>query len=171
LALLVEQPGIDLHAHLRSTYSSPYRSFAVVLADGRVIESSRLAPPPVLARSAHRQLLVEGGNLRADGRGRRGEGSPAGGSRAELGTKAEEPGTAAAREGRGRWHFDSRRLFGRGVPGGTEYARVLVDGDVVGMVAVPRELPPMSVTLREVGPMLGAVALVLLAAGTAVAAL
>lgn len=171
-ALLVEQPGIDLHAHLRGTYSSPYRSFAVVLADGRVIESSRLAPPPVLARSAHRQLLVEGGNLRADGRGRRGEGSPAGGSRAEVETKAEVSGAAAAREGRGRWHFDSRRLFGRGgVPGGTEYARVLVDGDVVGMVAVPRELPPMSVTLREVGPMLGAVALVLLAAGTAVAAL
>jgi two-component system sensor histidine kinase BaeS len=41
----------------------------------------------------------------------------------------------------------------------------------VGIVAVPREAPPLSVALRDLGPILGVVALVLLVTGTAVAAL
>lgn len=55
--------------------------------------------------------------------------------------------------------------------GGVEYARVLIGGEVVGMVAVPRGAPPIWIALRALGPLLAGVALVLLGVGTAVAAL
>jgi two-component system sensor histidine kinase MtrB len=50
-------------------------------------------------------------------------------------------------------------------------APVLVNGTQVGVVAVPASRPPMSVALREVGPMLGWVAVGLLTVGAAVMAL
>jgi two-component system sensor histidine kinase BaeS len=52
-----------------------------------------------------------------------------------------------------------------------EFSQVYVDGAVVGVVAVPVEPPPISMALRDLGPLLATVALVLLAAGTGVAAL
>jgi two-component system, OmpR family, sensor kinase len=48
---------------------------------------------------------------------------------------------------------------------------VTVSGATAGIVAVPVEPPPLSMTLRDLGPTLAIVALVLLSAGTAVAAL
>ena len=55
--------------------------------------------------------------------------------------------------------------------GRAESRAVILNGVTVGMVAVPREPPPMSVALRDLGPILAAVALALLVGGTAVAAL
>jgi len=46
-----------------------------------------------------------------------------------------------------------------------------VSGEVVGVVAVPQEPPPLSLALRDLGPTLSIVALSLLCTGTAVAAL
>ncbi len=64
---------------------------------------------------------------------------------------------------------------GRGGPGGgppLEFASVmLADRGIIGMVAVPLEPPPLSLTLRNFGPTFAAIAIALLVAGTAVAAL
>jgi signal transduction histidine kinase len=195
-AVLVEQPNVDLRAHVLGTYSSPYRSYVVALADGRTVLSERVPPPAPLLRSARTRLFVERGEGPPEGRGGRGgrgggrpprpDGDdPAGGAegRPAPGTGPSGPPAAERRpegsESRGPG-AGSGRFFGRsgffrgggdGVPGGTEYARVLQDGVVIGMVAVPREAPPMSVALRALGPMLAAIAFGLLAVGTAVAAL
>ena len=53
----------------------------------------------------------------------------------------------------------------------SEFAQVMVNGVVAGIVAVPREPPPMSAAIRDLGPTLAMVALALLAGGTAVASL
>ena len=45
------------------------------------------------------------------------------------------------------------------------------DRGIIGMVAVPLEPPPLSLTLRNFGPTFAAIAIALLVAGTAVAAL
>ncbi len=178
-ALLVEQPGVDLRAHVIRNYSSPYRSYAVVLADGRFVVSERTPPPPQLVRSARSRLLVERGEEPYDdhGRGGRGGRGHSDGSRGGPGARppdAPKDPDASFDSGPGRFFGRGGGFFrggGDGVPGGTEYARVLHDGVVIGMVAVPREAPPMSVTLRALGPILAAIALGLLVVGTAVAAL
>jgi len=61
---------------------------------------------------------------------------------------------------------------GRGGPGvPLEFAAVsLADRGVVGMVAVPVDPPPLSLTFRRFGPTFGAIAIGLLVAGTAIAA-
>lgn len=188
-AVLVEQPDVDLRAHVLGIYSSPYRSYVVALADGRTVLSERVPPPAPLVRSARSRLFAERGEGPPDGRGPgRGRGGRGGrgdetefadgrarggappGERRPEGAPSRAPDSA---QGSGR--FFSRGGFfrggGDGVPGGTEYARVLQDSVVIGMVAVPREAPPMSVVLRALGPLLAAIALSLLAVGTAVAAL
>ena len=60
---------------------------------------------------------------------------------------------------------------GRGGGSGFEFAAVLLDGKPAAMVATPRGAPPLVLTLRAFGPTLAIVAIVLLAVGTAVAAL
>lgn len=189
-AVLVEQPGVDLRGHVLGNYSSPYRSYVVVLADGRTVLSERVPPPAPLVRSARTRLFVERGEGPPEGRGpgRGGRGGRGGGrdsidpSDGRTGTTPppgeRRPEAGASRntdpsEGTGRF-FGRGGFFrggGDGVPGGTEYARVLQNGVVIGMVAVPREAPPMSLVLRALGPLLAAIALGLLAVGTAVAAL
>ncbi len=76
--------------------------------------------------------------------------------------------------GRGRgWPW--RPAGGRGRGGGPrplfELAQISVNGAVVGAVAVSSAPPPIYLTLRRFGPTLAGVALLLLMAGTAVAAL
>lgn len=182
-AALADGAGLDLQGQLRETYSSPYRSYAVVLADGRTVVSDPVHPPAPLLRAAYARLLVERGEVPWDGgrRSRRGRSGTfpadaAGHGLSDAPVSGRSAG-ATADDGSGRDDLlrpDRRvpmRGGGPGIRGGIEYARVLLDGEVVGIVAVPRELPPMWVTLRAVGPVLGAVALALLVAGTAVAAL
>ena len=78
-AVMVEQPEIDLSAHILGSYSSPYRSYVVALADGRMIVSERVPPPPQLVRSARTRLLVERGEIGGEGRGGSGFGRGGGG--------------------------------------------------------------------------------------------
>jgi two-component system sensor histidine kinase BaeS len=52
-----------------------------------------------------------------------------------------------------------------------EFAFINVNGAVAGIVAVPVEPPPLSMTLRDLGPTLAVVALGLLVVGTMIAAL
>jgi signal transduction histidine kinase len=154
-AVLIEQPGVDLHTYINSNYNSSYRGYVVVLADGRTFTSERVPPPPALARSARFRLLADRGDdpMRPQGR-----------SWLDRGRSGGGPSGRTMRAGRGGGADG-------GLPGGVEYARVLDAGTVIGIVAVPREAPPMSVAMRDLGPTLAAVALGLLAAGTAISAL
>jgi signal transduction histidine kinase len=166
---LADPAAPDIPAYLSSRYSGSFRGWVVALADGRVFESQRVPPPPTLDRTARARLSAESADLDPDrvrnrGRGGRGDGGRGDGGR---GASARAGG---APDGRG-WR--SGFFGGRGGSSepAVEYARIVLDGQVVGVVAVPVEAPPLSVTLRALGPTLAVVALALLAAGTAVAAL
>lgn len=161
-AVLVEDSGADLAVYVNRTYASPYRAFAIAMADGRTVVSDRVPPPASLLRSARGRLLAERGDDDDPQRGRRAGGGGRG--------RGSDPRGDARGFGR------LPGLRGGGGPGdagigGVEYARILVGGEVVGMVAVPRGAPPIWLALRALGPLLAGVAFVLLAVGTAVAAL
>jgi signal transduction histidine kinase len=139
---LAAPEAADIGAYVNAEYSNASRAFAIVLSDGRAIVSRRVPPPPMLARIARSRLFDEPFFVR-----------------------------------RQRWPPGSRREAeaGRGRSGGrgqaVEFAYVNVNGAVAGIVAVPVQPPPLSMTLRDLGPTLAVVALGLLAAGTAIAAL
>jgi len=146
---LVDQPTLDVDAFVNSRYSGASRGFAVVLSDGRAVVSRRVPPPPMLARIARSRLFDDPySDRRAGGRFR----GPDGGDRPEFG-----PG----------------RSGGPGGPRGlaVEFAFINVNGTVAGIVAVPVEPPPLSMTLQDLGPTLAIVAFGLLTVGTTVAAL
>jgi signal transduction histidine kinase len=91
-----------------------------------------------------------------------------GGSPPDLANGGPFPPPNGGRESFGRG-FGSRG--GRGGRGGAEYANVMIDGRVVGVVAVPLQAPPWWFSIQQLGPALGFVALALLVVGTAVGAL
>jgi signal transduction histidine kinase len=168
--VLADQPGTDLTVYVNSKYSRSSRGFVIAMADGRTIVSQRVAPPPNLVRAARSRLFSD---RRFDGRG----GPPPFGS-----DGAPRPrGRGGDAFGRGGDAFPGG--FDRGFRGGgppdrggfggapPEFAQVMLDGVVAGIVAVPQEPPPLSLALRDLGPTLAGVAAVLLMGGTAVAAL
>ena len=149
-AALTDQPTLDVDGFVNSRYSGASRGFAVVLSDGRAVVSRRVPPPPMLARIARSRLFDDPYSERRPGGRYRGRG-PDGDERGEL-------------------------SGGRGGPGGprglaVEFAFINVSGAVAGVVAVPVEPPPLSMTLRDLGPTLATVALGLLVVGTTIAAL
>jgi two-component system, OmpR family, sensor kinase len=164
---LAENEALDVSAYLAQNYSRSFRSFVVVMRDGRQIPSVRVPPPPNLVFAARGRLNGEWFGIRRgpppdDGRlpGVRGDRPP------------DFPNRSIDRD------FDGRGGGGRGrgprgpgSPGGpADYADIFLLGSVAGVVAVPREAPPLSMVLSDLGPTLGAVALGLLIAGTGVAA-
>jgi signal transduction histidine kinase len=148
---LSEQPTLDVDAFVNSRFSGASRGFAVVLSDGRAVVSRRVPPPPMLARIARSRLFDDPYSERRPGGRFRGRG-PEGDERAE---------------------FYGGRGGGQGGPRGlaVEFAFINVNGAVAGIVAVPVEPPPLSMTLRDLGPTLAVVALGLLIVGTTIAAL
>jgi signal transduction histidine kinase len=174
---LVERPDVDLDVHLNERFNSSYRPYAVVIADGRVISSRRIPPPLNAARAAIGRLYSAGAidrasspfgpgafgpSGRSDGRG------PDGFDRERRGGPDRGPGAGPGPGG------GSGRGSGRGGPGGVplEFAAItLADRGIVGMVAVPVDPPPLSLTLRRFGPTFAAIAIGLLIAGTAIAAI
>ncbi|HVT48134.1 MAG TPA: HAMP domain-containing sensor histidine kinase [Vicinamibacterales bacterium] len=149
-ALLSGQPGADIDSYLNGRYASVPRGFVIALDDGRLTVSRRVPPPPSLVRATRGRLFdtLHPGGVPPIGEERRGRGA-GGGDR-------------------------GRRFFGDGFGQSSwtaEYTPVFVRGRQVGLVGVAREPPPLSLALRALGPTLAVVALVLLVAGTAVAAL
>ena len=141
-----ERPETELDSYINERYSSAPRGFVVALNDGRLVVSKRVPPPPVLIRIAR-------GRVFEDHTGDR-RGPPDG------------PGDNRFRRGGG----GDRGGFGP--PGQAfEFSSVIANATVVGVVAVPVEPPPLSLVLRDLGPLLATVALVLLVTGTAVSAL
>jgi signal transduction histidine kinase len=159
-AAITANAAIDIDAYVNTRYTSAFRSFAVVTTDGRTVLSRRVEPPPNIGRAARIRLLGDRPPGDRPSRSGRDGGPPRG------------PDNLSG-DNIGR----SRGGFGRGGPGfgrgdsGFEFAQITVDGSAYGIVAVPLGVPPLSITLRHLGPTLAAVALGLLMAGTAVAAL
>jgi len=69
--VMAEQPTLDLDTYLNQRYTSPYRSFAVVMRDRKVIYGRQVPPSPMIGRAALAQLLGPGFGRggRAGGRG------------------------------------------------------------------------------------------------------
>jgi signal transduction histidine kinase len=175
-AAVADQPGVDVGEYVNGRYARSSRGFVVAMADGRVIVSQRIPPPPRLIGVARGRIF---GDRRFDGRGS----MPSFGGDAARGRDDrdgrgghDERGGAPARDGTSgvpdrtfRGRPPDRGGFGGGVQ--AEFASITVDDAVIGVVAVPREPPPLTVALRDLGPTLAGVALVLLVIGTAIAAL
>ena len=145
-----ERPETDLDAYINGRYSSAPRGFVVALNDGRLVVSKRVPPPPVLIRIARGRVFED---RSGDRRG-----------------PSDGPGDGRFRRGGGDRGGD--RGGGFGPPSQAfEFSPVIVNAASVGVVAVPVEAPPLSLVLRDLGPLLATVALILLVAGTAVSAL
>ena len=159
---------LDIDEYVNSHFTSAFRSFAVVMRDGRAIFSRRVAPPSQIDRAARAKLFGESG-------------PPAFGRRSPPFDRQVPPaGDAQGRRGFGR--RDARTPDGgfgradrpRGAPDrgiAYDFAMVTVNGQDVGVVAVPVDPPPLSVAMENLGPELLTVALGLLVAGTATGAL
>jgi hypothetical protein len=52
-------PELDINEYVNSHFSSAFRSFVVVMRDGRVVFSRRVVPPPFLERAAWTKLFGE----------------------------------------------------------------------------------------------------------------
>jgi signal transduction histidine kinase len=186
---LAENEKLDVGEYLSDHYSRSFRSFAVVMRDGRTFESQRVPPPPNLVWSARGRLAGDWFDTRRgppppggrQGGGPRGpvDQAPAGGDRErnaagpESGLRPGEPDRdrPGGREFEGRGGGRGRGRFGGpGGPGQSDYADIFRLGSLVGVVGVPREVPPLSLIVRDLGPWLGVVALGLLIVGTAIAA-
>jgi len=95
---LADRPDLDLDSYLNERYSSPYRPFVVVTRDNRVVSSQRVAPPPMLARSAFGRLFSFGGAPGGPGMpgGPNGPGEPRIGSRPDGASRGLPPGAPPA---------------------------------------------------------------------------
>jgi len=185
---LAEHPDLNIEDHLNERYTSAYRAFVVVTRDGRTASSRRVRPPFDLQRAAMGRLIGRGG---PGGPGGPGPGGPRPGP---YGRGDARPPDSPPPDGRppdmrpDRPDFDrgfdnrspdgqgrGRGGPGRGGRGGPPimavFSPVIISDQVVGMVAVPNDPPPLSVLLRDFGPTLAIVAIGLLIVGTSTAAL
>ena len=183
-AALAERADVDLDTHLNTRFTSTYRSYAVVTTDGRTVLSRRVPPPGNAARAAYFRLINLGVEMSGPppgfsgppppgGRGGPPDGRGAGFRDGERGEGRRPPDGRGWDGGRGRDGGPGSGR-GRGGPGGPplEFASVMsANRGVIGMVAVPLEPPPLSLTLRNFGPTFAGIAIGLLVVGTAVAAL
>lgn len=147
---LAEQPTLNVDEFVNARYSGSSRGFAVVLADGRAFVSRRVPPPSILPRIARSRLFDDPYADRRPPQGSR-RGPDVDGGRDSAGWRGGGPG-------------GSRGLA-------VEFAYINVNGAVAGIVAVPVQPPPLSMTLSDLGPTMAVVALGLIAVGTMVAAL
>jgi signal transduction histidine kinase len=195
---LGDKADLDLDAYLNDRYPGTYRAFVVVTRDNRTVVSSRIAPPPQLVRAAFGRLNFEvnGGGPPpngANGAGASGNGAgapnsgfdrgPDGRGRGGAGGGPDRPGDGRGGRGdRGDRFGRGRGGGGPGGPGGPGgqggppgggfvFAPVTLNDATFGIVGVPSEAPPLWAAVRNLGPVLGIVAVGLLVAGTSIAAL
>src|SRR5688572_19271580 len=61
VSVMLGDPTVtDLPGEINRQQQSSFRGFVVALADGRVVESTRVPPPPQLARAARMRALAGG---------------------------------------------------------------------------------------------------------------
>ena len=136
---LEADPALDIEKYVRENFDHVTRPIVIFLRDGRTITTRRYSPPPPIERAA--RIRLERGVF---------EGSRARGP--DGGRPDDDDG-----ERRGGGRGGRPPLFGR----------IVLNGQVIGLVATPFDGPPWLAALREHGPMLAVVAVVLLFAGTA----
>jgi signal transduction histidine kinase len=150
---LIEDPALDVESYLLDRHSAAPRAFVVAFADGRAVISRRVPPPPNAPRNALNRLRTVTGMPVGRSGGPPVPPAPGGiGFGGDFGGRGGGPG---------------RR--GGGPP--LDFAPVDVNGATIAMVAAPAGAPPLSIQLRAFGPMLAAIGIALLVAGTATAAL
>jgi two-component system sensor histidine kinase BaeS len=162
---LARDPSLPLESYIRNEFSHIYRPFLVVMTDGRTVSNRPNGLPPGYVRAVQQRLRRgepltavdprEGGRGGRDWRERGGEirrGGPQG--------PPPAPEVEGPREGEGP-----------PPPRGSASAAIVVADTQLGFVVIPVNPPPVFVALRELGPTLTWVGLVLLAIGAAGAAL
>jgi len=172
-AELTRRPEVDLDDYINNRFQGSFRSFVVVMRDGRQVFSHRVQPPPQLDRNARLRLMPDSVM-----------GSDPDGFRRGIPPDRRGPGPrgfGAGREGpppggfpRGGYPGGYPRLSGRGGDPRSlkvDYASVTIAGKDSGIVAVPTDPPPLWVALQDLWPTLATVALSLLVAGTALGAM
>jgi len=153
---LAQSPQFDVEQHLQSQYGSGYQPFVVMLrGETRTLTNRPNAIPPNLGREARGRLMGRGGDW------------PRGGPPdAGRGGFPPDGGRGGPPPDSGRGGPDGRR-------GGSsaQFAFITVNEERAGIVAVPSQLPPLSVGLREAAPTLISLGVALLGVGAAIMAL
>ena len=176
-AALQQNPALDVEGFVRDRYGRYYQPLIVVLDDGRVARNHE--PPDMPGREqGFRGLRPDGGRGgQAGGPVERGDGGsipratqPPGVS----GGAGETPGADPERPSRGFWPRGFRPAPGSRqlppMPGG-QIASIDVAGSRVGFVAVAGRGPRTEFLLRQFGPALAVIGIVLLLLGSAVSSL
>ncbi len=196
---LNRNPNLPLDTYVRDQFSHLYRPFAVVMVDGRAASNRPNGLPPgyirVLQQRLRRGEPLNSVDPRDGGRGARGgrdrgpdrwrepgalesgrgsgDGAPIDSARGGPG-RPSRPGEPGGEPGR---PFDGGRGDGPGGPRGSASAPIIISATAgaastpIGFVVIPINPPPVFVAIRELGPTLTWVGLVLLAIGAASAAL
>jgi signal transduction histidine kinase len=192
-AALATDPGLQVEQHVRQRFRNVAQPFVVVMADGRVAANGTAPPPPGLVRAARvllryrpsgtEEAWPSATGVRPEEGARTGDETPRPSGEEMRGPGGEmRPGERPRRFGEGgRWPgsptagegpipgADSPRPPGDVAP--VDAAPIEVAGERVGLVVVSSQSPPLAALLRQFGPTLALVGLVLLAAGTAVGSL
>jgi two-component system, OmpR family, sensor kinase len=163
---LTKNPDLALDTYVRSEFHRIYRPFIVAMVDGRVTSNRPNGLPPGYARAVQ-QRLRRGGSLsdldpRDGGRDR----GPDGRGRGPDVARGPEGGRDGGLEG-----GPGGGPNGGPPPRGSASAPIVVGDTTVGFVVIPINPPPVFVAIRELGPTLTWVGLVLLGIGAASAAL
>ncbi len=184
---LTKNPGLRLDTYVRDAFSHIYRPFVVVMVDGRAASNRPNGLPPGYVRAVQQRLRREESlnavDPRDGGRGGRGgrdrgfdrrrePGSP---DSARSGSDGRPDGPPDARPD---GPPDFRPGDGPGEPPrGSASAPIVLATETgaaatpIGFVVIPINPPPVFVAIRELGPTLTWVGLILLAMGAASAAL
>jgi signal transduction histidine kinase len=170
-AALAADPGLSIEVYVRDHFRHIYRPFLVVMRDGRTASNRPTGLPFGYSRSVQ-QRLRRGIPLRgadpADGGRRGGPDSEPGGGAPDGGRRGgPDNGPGGGRPDGG----PGAAPPGGGPQRGSEVAPILAGDAEVGYVVVPIAAPPVFVAIRELGPTLSLVGLLLLGVGAASAAL
>jgi len=143
---LTRNPKLALETYVREQFAHVYMPFVVLMDDGRVV-SNREGPPPGV------------------GRGGRGRPRPPGRFAQPPAPDGQRPDARGPQGPR----TEGQRAEGPRAPG--ESAPIMVAGKRVGIVVVSTRGPQLPVLMREFGPTLALVGVVLLIVGTTVGSL
>ena len=167
---LGRNPGLSLEQYVRDEFSHIYRPFVVAMTDGRTVSNRPNSLPPGYIRAVQ-QRVRRGEPLtsldpREGGRGGRG-----GRDRRDRDADGRRGGPPDGPPQPSPESPEPRAGDGEASPRGSATAPIVVGGTQLGVVVIPVNPPPVFVAVRELGPTLIWVGLVLLAIGAGGAAL
>ncbi len=176
---LQRDPSLDISRYVEEQFSHQYEPFLVVMSDGRTAVSRPFETQELLSQFARRRLARERmGFARGMGPGRRFEDlRPGAASPSGTPPDARRPAPGLRRPDffgmgpgprlRGAPGLSPGELRAGMPPRFVEFALIRVNNETVGIVAVATGRQPLTLVLRELGPTMAVVALILLLTGTA----